>query len=195
MFITLYGINNIGKTTHSTLLVEKLIADGYDAVRVKYPAYELHPSGEYLNEILRSGEPQTIREEELQLWFVLNRYQFEPTLKKWLSSGKIVVAEDYIGTGIAWGMTKGCERDFLEAMNKNLIQEDLPMLIDGQRALGSVEAGHLHEENHALSDHCRSIHLELADRYGWTIIPLQPNKNETFSLIWNHVKANLPYFQ
>jgi hypothetical protein len=42
-------------------------------------------------------------EHELQLWFVLNRYQYEPELKKLLNDGYIVIAEDYVGTGIAWG--------------------------------------------------------------------------------------------
>ena len=106
MFITLYGINNIGKTTHTVRLVKRLKKAGYDAVRIKYPVYDVHPSGDFLNKVLRSGESQMLSEEELQLWFVLNRTQFQPILKGWLDAGKIVVAEDYTGTGIAWGTTQ-----------------------------------------------------------------------------------------
>ena len=96
MLITLYGINNIGKTTQALRLVERLKEAGHDAVYVKFPVYEIEPTGTYLNSFLRSGETQKITEEELQMWFTLNRYQFEPTLKQWLREGKIVIAEDYI---------------------------------------------------------------------------------------------------
>lgn len=192
MLITLYGINNIGKTTHTTRLVERLIEEGHDAVRVKYPVYELHPSGEYLNEMLRSGDKQQISEEELQMWFVLNRYQFEPQLKAWLDAGKIVVAEDYIGTGMAWGIAKGANLEWLESLNQKLIREDLAILIDGQRAVDSIESGHLHEENHALIERCRQVHFELAARYGWKKVALQTEKNDTFELIWKCVAPHLP---
>ncbi|MBT5015885.1 hypothetical protein HOM98_00195, partial [Candidatus Peregrinibacteria bacterium] len=113
MLITVYGINNIGKTTHTKRLVERLRDEGHDAVRVKFPVYDVHPSGDYLNTLLRSGGSQMISEEELQLWFVINRYQFQPTLEKWLKEGKIVVAEDYVATGIAWGTAKGASMVWL----------------------------------------------------------------------------------
>ena len=121
MFITVYGINNVGKTTHTKRLVNRLREEGHDAIRIKFPVYDVHPSGDYLNTLLRSGQEQTISEQELQLWFVINRYQFQPTLIKWLEQGKIVVAEDYVGTGIAWGTAKGAPMKWLENLNKHLI--------------------------------------------------------------------------
>jgi len=192
MLITLYGINNIGKTTHTLRLVERLKAEGHDAVRVKFPVYDVHPSGDFLNKALRSGEGQALSEEELQLWFVINRYQFEPTLRGWLDEGKIVVAEDYVGTGIVWGTTKGLPTEWLESLNKNLIKEDLAILLDGERFVRAIEAGHIHEEDHALVDRCRSIHLELGKKYGWKKVELQKNKSDTFNLIWDHVAPHLP---
>ena len=130
-------------------------------------------------------------EEELQLWFVLNRHQFQPTLKQWLSEGKIVVAEDYSGTGIVWGITKGLEQGWLESLNRFLVPSDLSLLIDGERAHQSIEKGHLHEEDNALIQRCRTVHQELAKQYGWNLISLQPEKEATFELIWNVVERNL----
>lgn len=191
MLITLYGINNIGKTTHSQRLVERLKAEGHDAVYVKYPVYSIEPTGTYLNSFLRSGAAQAVSEEELQMWFALNRYQFEPELKEWLEEGKIVVAEDYIGTGIAWGTTKGASTEWLETLNKNLIQEELAILIDGERAMDAVEEGHLHETNEAFIKRARQVHLELGEKYDWVKVPLQPTKEETAELIWKVVEAKL----
>jgi dTMP kinase len=192
MLITLYGINNIGKTTHTTRLVEKLKEAGHDAIRVKYPVYDQHPSGDFINSVIRSGNKQHISEEELQMWFVINRYQYQPTIKQWLDEGKVVVAEDYIGTGIAWGTTKGLDTDWLEALNSKLLKEDLAILIDGKRATDAIEEGHIHEENHDLVDQSREIHLKLGDKYGWKKVELQEEKEDTFDLIWAQVAPHLP---
>lgn len=191
MLITLYGINNIGKTTHAKRLVEKLKSEGHDAVYVKFPVYDVEPTGHFLNGFLRSGAAQEISEEELQTWFTLNRYQFEPTLKAWLTSGKIVVAEDYIGTGIAWGTVKGADTDWLESMNKYLVPADLNILMDGERATDAVEEGHLHETNNDFMKRARQVHLELGERYNWTMVPLQDSKDDTANLIWQVVEAKL----
>jgi len=189
--LTLYGINNIGKTTHTLRLVEKLKQEGFDVVRVKYPVYDVPPSGDFLNQALRSGKPQTISEQELQLWFVLNRWQFQPTIEQWLKQGKIVVAEDYIGTGIAWGTTKGVETSRLEILNEGLLKEDLAILLDGERFTEATEKGHLHETNNELIARCRTVHLELAQRYGWQKVEVQPNPDDTFARIWAYVEKKL----
>ncbi|MBI5754595.1 hypothetical protein HZA41_00065, partial [Candidatus Peregrinibacteria bacterium] len=74
-FITFYGINNIGKTTHARRLCRRLVDRGIRAEFLKYPIYSIEPTGSFLNKILRSGAKQTISEEELQMWFALNRFQ------------------------------------------------------------------------------------------------------------------------
>ncbi|MFC1616445.1 dTMP kinase, partial [Patescibacteria group bacterium] len=132
-FITIYGINNIGKTTQSKLLVENLEQAGYDVIYVKYPVYSIEPSGPFINKILRNSNNQSISEEELQSWFVLNRYQYQPKLIQFLNEGKIIVAEDYSGTGIAWGTAKGVNQSWLESINNNLLKEDLAIMLEGQR--------------------------------------------------------------
>ncbi len=191
MLITLYGINNIGKSTQALRLVEKLKAEGYDAAYVKYPVYDVVPTGVYLNGFLRSGEAQNISEEELQTWFTLNRFQFEPTLKEWLAEGKIVVAEDYTGTGIAWGTVKGAKTEWLEQLNAPLQKEDLAILLDGERFIKATEEGHLHETNDDFMKRSRQIHLELGEKYGWVKVPVQPSKDDTENEVWAVVKNAL----
>ena len=137
MFIALYGINNIGKTYHAKRLVKYFKKIGKKAVYIKYPIYGLKPTGPFLDKILRKQGKQKMSEEELQLWFTLNRYQFQPRLKKLLERDYIVVAEDYSGTGIVWGMAKSRNpakmRKEIEAMNKFLVQPDMAILLDGKR--------------------------------------------------------------
>ena len=190
-FITLYGTNNIGKSTHAKRVVEHLNGIGKKAEYVKYPHYDCEKSGEFLNTILRGGN-QTISEKELQMWFVINRYQFEPKLKQMIEEGTWVVAEDYTGTGIAWGVTKGIDIRWMECVNDGLLKEDLAILIDGERVQKSTEHGHIHEQNDDLMQKCRQTHLMLGQRYGWHKVALQPEKDETEELIWKIVEKLSP---
>ncbi len=191
MFIALYGINNIGKTTHAKKLVERLNKEGHQAKYVKYPIYDLEPTGPYLNQILRGGDKQKISEAELQMWFTLNRHQFEPQIKKWLSQGYIVVAEDYIGTGIAWGIAKGLDTHWLERLNQYLLNEDLGILLGGSRVMKAKETKHIHEENDALIEKCKHVLQDLAEKYGWKNVLLQDHVADTAELIWKIVKSKL----
>lgn len=188
--ITLYGINNIGKTTQSQLLVKRLQDEGIDAVFVKFPIYDIEPTGSFLNAVLREshGQIQRIPEEELQMWFTLNRYQFEPTLKSWLDAGKIVIAEDYIGTGIGWGTTKGGDRVWLENLNKHLMKEDLAILLEGARAMRAKEEGHIHESNDELVERAREVFAQLAESYGWSRIQMDSAKEVSAERIYTVVK-------
>lgn len=189
MFIAIYGINNIGKTTHSKRLVARLKKLGKDAFYIKYPVYGQKPSGHLINRILRGKGGQKISEEELQLWFVLNRYQFEPKLKKMLKAGKIVVAEDYIGTGIAWGAAKGVNIASLENMNKFLVQPDLAIFMDGKRALEAREKKHIHEQNDALAQRCQQVYRKLAKKYGWKSIVVDRDPDVTAARIWTIIQS------
>lgn len=188
-FITLYGINNIGKSTQAKLLLENLRANGYDAVFIKYPVYDLEPTGVYLNNVLRSDhQEQRMSEEELQMWFTLNRFQFEAQIKDWLKEGKIIVAEDYTGTGLAWGSAKGAKLDWLINLNKYLIKEDFAVFLKGRRNLHAKEQQHLHENNDDLMEACQFIMENLAEKFDWHKVAVKPSINETSKEIWEAVE-------
>lgn len=189
--IAFYGINNIGKSTHTKRLVEKLITEGYDAHYLKYPAYDIEPSGQYINRVLREGIRPNISEQELQMWYTINRFQYQDTLKKRLENGEIIIAEDYTGTGIGWGFTKGAELEWLEQMNKYLLKEDLSILMFGERAMHMKESGHLHESNDDLVSKAGETFFKLAERYNWHKVELQDEKDQTAELIWDIVKTIL----
>lgn len=170
LFIVIYGINNLGKSTQAQLLVESMAKAGLMAQYLKYPIYDLKPTGPQINEVLRGKNGQQISEEELQGLYTKNRLDYQPQLIKLISEGINVVAEDYIGTGLAWGAAKGADLEKLIESNKNLLKPDIEILLDGERFIEAKEAGHLHESNDALVDKCRAKHLELAARFNWAIV-------------------------
>ena len=54
-FIVIYGNNNSGKTTQAKLLVEKIKEQGLQVRYIKYPMYDLRPTGILINEYLRES--------------------------------------------------------------------------------------------------------------------------------------------
>jgi dTMP kinase len=187
-FIVLYGINNLGKSTQAKLLVERLQQAGLATEYIKYPNYDLEPTGPQLNEILRSGRIQTMPEIELQTLYAQNRRDYQPTLIEMIKAGKTVVAEDYTGTGLAWGVTKGAALEELEQINGDLIKENLAILLDGERFLEGKESNHLHEKNDDLMNRCRATHRELAERYGWQIVNANQPPEVVADQTWQIVK-------
>lgn len=190
MLITLYGVNNIGKSTHARLLTEKLNKQGLPAVYLKYPIYELEPSGVYLNQLIRSPKQQ-VTEEELQTWFLLNRLQYQPVLQKLLAEGKTVVSEDYTWTGIAWGAAKGADPQWLKNINSPLIKEDLAILLHGQRQTVAVENTHIHENDEKILRRCQEYLLLFAAENDWRQVEIQPAVEATATLIWQEVEKHI----
>ena len=188
-FIVLYGINNIGKTTQAKMLVEHMLRKGLRADYIKYPVYDLNPSGHFLDRVLRS-QKQEISEEELQMWFAVNRIQFQPNIKKKLSLDINLVAEDYIGTSIAWGSVKGANEEWLKSINSRLLKEDIGILLDGQRFVFAQENVHIHETNEKLIEKVRRKHLELAIAFGWHIVNANQVREKVFNDIMTILREN-----
>lgn len=186
--ITIYGINNTGKSTQIKLLEDHLIEDGVKVHRIKYPLYDLKPTGPRINAYLRAGNPEKLTPEQFQLLNVENRMAFQSVLIGYLENGITVLAEDYTGTGIAWGVGAGVSKHFLIWKNRQLRKEDLAILLDGKRFSEAIEEGHTHESNNELTEKVRLVHLELAEQFGWKIISANQPQEAIHQQIYMLVK-------
>jgi|SRR3989344_2521921 len=183
-FIVLYGINNLGKSTQAKALVEKLTSNGRKAEYLKYPVYGLEPTGPALNEYLRKGNPQKLDARQAQILYAKNREQYDPVLKKQLESGTDIVAEDYWGTGVAWGVGAGIEKDFLLELNRTFQFEDLAILLSGTRFETGIEKNHLHENDNEFTNRVDLVHQDLAKQFGWKIVNANQDKEKVAADIW-----------
>ncbi len=180
--ITLYGINGIGKTTQVELLVQFLKSQGKQASRLKYPVYDLEPEGPFIYQYLRDADFRRENElttEALQQKYADNRRRYEAELQRRLSEGEWIVAEDYTGTGIAWGLTWGADLEYLEKINQDLYQPDLSILMHGERFDTAIEAGHRNETAEERIKICKNFHLLLGERYRWQ----QVNANQSIEQV------------
>jgi len=169
--ITLYGINNLGKTTQAKLLQERITGELRLRTKyIKYAIYDLKPTGPEINSYLRSSNPRSLSPREFQLLQILNRTHYDETMRGDLSAGIQIIAEDYWATGVAWGMAAGVDRDFLICLNERLVKENIAVLLDGQRFSESIEDNHGHESRDKLTEKSRLAHLELAEMFDWPIV-------------------------
>lgn len=189
--IVFYGINNLGKSTQAKLLVERLKANGYQAEYLKYPIYDLTPSGFILNDYLRNANPYNLNAKEAQIIYALNRTQYQSELIAKLKAGVNVIAEDYKGTGIAWGLGAGVDESFLKKVNSHLIDENLVFLFDGERFRQAIENHHKHENDDDLTTKVRWAHLKLREEYGWWKINANLAIEEIHEEIWAAVRELL----
>ena len=188
-FIVLYSINNLGKSTQAKLLIDKIKSLGFQAEYLKYPIYSLEPTGPMLNDYLRNqAQTWQVEKPEAQAIYTLNRLQAQPELIAKLEAGINIIAEDYTGTGIAWGMGYGQSFAKLEYLNSMLLKEDYVILFDGERFKEAIETGHTHKTNEELMAKVRDAHLFLAKQYNWDIINANRSKEEVASEVWQKVE-------
>ena len=166
-FIVIYGINNLGKTTQAKLLFKALKKKGFKAEYIKYPIYDLEPAGPLIDDYLRKGNKYNFSPREFELLHFIDRLKFEPILQRKLERGINVVAEDYFGTGVAWGIGTGVSAKLLEYFYSFVRKEDLAFLFDGERFRQSIEKKHHHETNDDLVKKVRKAHLYLGRKYHW----------------------------
>ncbi|HAI74287.1 MAG TPA: hypothetical protein DCS28_02850 [Candidatus Moranbacteria bacterium] len=180
-FIAIYGINGIGKTTQVEILVKYLQSKGIIISRLKYPIYDLEPEGPFIYKYLRDKKFRAENElttDELQQKYADNRTRYEPELKKRLKAGEWIVAEDYIGTGIAWGLTWGGNLEYLEDINKNLMPVDFSILMHGERFNTAIEKDHRNEMEEERIKICKNFHRLLAEKYNWKMVNANQNIKE-----------------
>ncbi len=186
-FIVLYGVNNLGKSTQARMLVDALNARGIAAEYLKYPVYGLAPFGPMINAYLREGNPHQLSAREAQMLYTLNRTQYETTLKEKLASGITIIAEDYIGTGLAWGGGAGVDMDFLSQINSHLIPEHTAFLFEGERFSEGIESVHKHEQDDELTRTVRELHSMLAHRHGWIVVNANRDKDTIHTELLTHL--------
>lgn len=183
--VTIMGINNIGKTTQQKMLPETFQEKGHSYVLLKYPLYDLEPTGPRCNDYLRNKNPEELNPKDFQELCAQNRRDFQGELKELLENNDFVIAEMYTGSGICFGIADGVSKEKLLEMNADLLKPDVSILLDGERFFESKEEGHNYESDDEKMKIIRNNHLELARDLGWHVVDANQSVEKVHADILN----------
>jgi len=96
-FIVIDGIDGSGKTTQAELLASRLKNNNRQVETASFPQYGKKSAGlveEYLNG--KYGNAKEVGPYRASIFYACDRYDGSFLIKKWLSEGKIIIANRYV---------------------------------------------------------------------------------------------------
>jgi len=172
-FITIEGIEGVGKTSSLATIERHLRARGLEAVVTREPGGT--PFGERLREHLLNGDhaEPIAPEAEALLMFASRAQHLAQVIVPALERGQWVVCDRFTDATFAYqGGGRGVDRELLECLRTGVqkgLEPDLTLLLDAPVDIGRARiADRPHdrfEREHAdFFERVRAVYLELAER-------------------------------
>lgn len=192
--ITIEAGDGSGKATQTKALYDRLLAEGYQVLKVEYPDYQSESSA--LVRMYLGGEfgqqAENVSAYGASAFFAVDRYA--SYLLKWrqaYESGWIILADRYTTSNMVHQAVKlkdSAEREeFLTwlwdfefgrlqlPVPDRVIYLDMPpeisdRLINSRAAKDSSRKKDIHEKDTSYLHHCHRAYNEVAEKYGWVKI-------------------------
>ena len=192
--ITIEAGDGSGKATQTKALYDRLLAEGYQVLKVEYPDYQSESSA--LVRMYLGGEfgqqAENVSAYGASAFFAVDRYA--SYLLKWrqaYESGWIILADRYTTSNMVHQAVKlkdSAEREeFLTwlwdfefgrlqlPVPDRVIYLDMPpeisdRLINSRAAKDSSRKKDIHEKDTSYLHHCHMAYNEVAEKYGWVKI-------------------------
>jgi len=141
-FITLEGIDGVGKSTQARLLAAALRTEGHDVVLTREPGGST--GGDEIRHLVLEGNPDRwSAETEILLFTAARRDHLERLIEPALEAGKVVVCDRFAdSTRVYQGLSRGNLCDKVDTLHNLMIgrEPDLTVLIDADPATGLERA-------------------------------------------------------
>lgn len=192
--ITIEAGDGSGKATQTKALYDRLLAEGYQVLKVEYPDYQSESSA--LVRMYLGGEfgqqAENVSAYGASAFFAVDRYA--SYLLKWrqaYESGWIILADRYTTSNMVHQAVKlkdSAEREKFLAwlwdfefgrlqlpVPDRVIYLDMPpeisdRLINSRAAKDSSRQKDIHEKDTSYLHHCHKAYNEVAEKYGWVKI-------------------------
>jgi dTMP kinase len=125
--IAFEGLDQSGKQTQAERLAEALRSRGRTVHFLSFPDYAT-AIGREIGEALQGRREYAA--DVMQLLYIANRYEFRPTIERWLQDGAVVVCDRYLASSIAYGEAQGLDPEWLTTLQRHLPQPSLTILLD-----------------------------------------------------------------
>jgi dTMP kinase len=179
VFITVEGIDAVGKKTQTYILRSWLDSKGLTTRTLSFPVYET-TIGKEIRKFLAGSVsyPPQVR----AMLYAANRWERKAELEAILFSNEAMIVNRYTASNLAYGLPSGLELDWLLALEEGLPKPDLVLVLDAPPAKLVPRRGDRkdsYERNLNLQESARSTYIKLADKFGWTVIDADGSIDET----------------
>ena len=125
--IAFEGLDQSGKETQAKRLLARIMSGGRAAELVAFPDYHT-AIGKEIERAL-AGD-RDYRADVMQLLYVANRYEWKPSIDSFLQDGRVVIADRYLASSVAYGEAHGLDPAWLFDIQRFLPQPDLTLMLD-----------------------------------------------------------------
>ncbi len=179
LFITVEGIDAVGKKTQTYILKSWLSSRGLTARALSFPVYETTIGNEIRKFLAGSvSYPPQVR----AMLYAANRWEKKAELEAILMENNATIVNRYIGSNLAYGLSSGLELDWLLSLEEGLPKPDLVLVLDAPPAKLIPRRGDRkdsYERNLNLQESARSAYLNLAAKFGWTVVDADGSVDQT----------------
>jgi len=191
IFIVIEGIDAAGKRTQTSILRAWFNSKGLTTRAFSFPAYET-TIGKEIRKFLDGSidYPQQVR----AMLYAANRWEKKAELEAILSKTDATIVDRYVGSNLAYGISNGLGLDWLLHLEEGLPEPDLVLLLDASPTKLVPRRGNRkdsYERNISLQEKARDAYLELARRFGWSIVDADGGIEETSRAIISAVSRSL----
>ena len=172
-FISLEGVEGVGKSTNVAFTAAAVRRAGYDVVTTREPGGT--PLGERVREwILNADHGSLSAEIEALLMFAARARHLDEVIRPALAAQRWVVCDRFTDATIAYqGGGRGASRTLLDALQKEIqkgLEPDLTLLLDAPLEVGAGRIGdrkpdHFEREQRPFFERVRAAYLALAAQY------------------------------
>ncbi|MHA2060711.1 MAG: dTMP kinase [Candidatus Sifarchaeia archaeon] len=186
--IAIEGIDGSGTSTHSRLLYEFLVEQGFSVILTREPTKGV--VGRIIKDALQD-KFQIKQPEVFALLFAADRIQhvkevIEPAIKQ----GKIIITTRYVESSLAYQSAQGLTREWIKAINKDIVWPDITIILDinPSDAMARLNKREQLEsfENREFLSKVRSNFLERAKEKEYTVIDTTQSIQKSQEIIQNH---------
>jgi len=177
----LEGLDKSGKATQASLLRKLLVEMGFEVEVISFPDYTTEIGREiksFLNRV--KYFPPEVR----QLLYAANRWERKDLIEEWLKKGKIVIADRYVPSGLAYGYANNLPLEWMICIERGLPEPDMVIVIDIspetsiKRSHGNVDR---YESDMVFLSKVREGYKLLAEKFGWFIVDGERSVEEVFN--------------
>jgi dTMP kinase len=172
-FISLEGIEGVGKSTNLAFVAATVRGAGFDAITTREPGGT--PFGERVREwILNGDHGQLSAEIETLLMFAARARHLEQVIRPALAAGRWVVCDRFTDATYAYqGGGRGASRTLLDNLKHEIqrgLEPDLTLLLDappdvGRTRISARTPDHFEREQQSFFERVRATYLDLAARH------------------------------